>query len=179
VLKKERRDVPVRERARTGTDFYDRYVKGNRLRGRQKYFADLMIEVGFYKALKLSGYDHVYAYKLMRSSKFKRYHLSLINEAMEEIQLTLGMLLKKRLKIADDKENPAKMRDDILKDLISLAKGDGDDARGSILSLTGGESRKMLKPSKDIDYEDITEDNGNGSAKKEQISSIEETKDTG
>jgi len=119
------------------------WVSHQHLNRRQRFFAETLVTHGFYVALKAAGYKQKQGYRLLNDYRIKRYILSLIKEAMGEISLTLGELIKKRFELANDKATPEKLRDDIYKDLIQMAM----DAGKEVEKLG---SFKALKPSKDI-----------------------------
>ena len=143
-------------------------IKGRDLNNRQKYFAQVVLERGYYVALRCAGYNKMQGARLLKDPRFKAYQMSLITEAMNEINLTLADLIEKRVKIADDIDTPPKLRDDILKDLINMVHNTASDVNERMKLL---KPQKMLKPSKEIPYEEIPsqeiKDEDNGKYKEE------------
>ncbi len=146
------RQVLLMGKRKPHTTFYDTMLcQGREMNGRQRYFAQMILEEGFYTALRCSGYDKKYGYKLMRDPRFKRYQMSLINDAMDEIHLTLAELIKKRYELANDIETPPTLRNSIYTGLINMII-EASESTPAALKLTG--DNKMLKPSKEVQEAD-------------------------
>jgi hypothetical protein len=138
--------------------------KRQQLNSRQKLFCQVHLERGFYVALRVAGYNKKYGYRLLTDRRIKEYILSLMTEALSEIHLTLGQLVKERHEMSNDVDVPAALRNEIKKELISYAMNAGEKV-DEALKLVGGE-RKYLKPSKEIEYEEVeNKDKGNGKNK--------------
>ena len=124
------------------------------------YFGRAMLEHGPKIARKLCNYSHAQAWRLINDPRIKRYQLSLLGVAFEDIGLTLGDIIKKRMALADDKSQPGALRDSIYKDLIEMVRSVGEGVEDSMKLIGGG--KQMLKPSKEIiqDAEIVEEKDG-------------------
>ncbi len=125
------------------------YPKTRGMNGRQKYFLQMVMERGFYVATRLAGYSKEYGYKLLRHPLAKGYQLSLLTDAMQDVNMSLGQLLKERFKLATNKENPVELRNEILKDLTNMFND-----RGANIETT----QMQLKPSKEIPLAEVIHD---------------------
>jgi hypothetical protein len=85
-----------------------------------------MYEVGFYEALKLSSYSKQRAYQLFKDPRTKEYLLSYFQDEVGKLNLTYSDILKERLALARDPDTPAKVREDILKDIGEIIKASED-----------------------------------------------------
>ena len=123
------------------------------LNRQQMYFARLLIEVGFRRAKELSGYGKVNAYRLLKDRRIMRYQMALIGEAMDDIKLGVSDIIREMWKMAKSKAVPEKLRYEILRDLVSMAKADYDTTDNVQKRIEG--AHRMLKPSIEVPYEEI------------------------
>jgi hypothetical protein len=123
------------------------------LNKRQKLFLETLVNVGFYEALKLSGYAKSTGYFLLGEKKAKDYLMSYVQDEIAKLNLSYSDVLKRRLELAEDIDTPAKVRDDIYKDLGAIIKA----AQEDVSETTDIKRLPFLKPAQQLKQAETVE----------------------
>jgi len=124
-----------------------------KLNDRQKFFARCMLDHGFRLAKRMSGYETIHAYRLLRDPRIKEYMVSILREVVDNMTFSLKELIEDKYKLSRAKDTPAKVKNDIINELIEIIKEAKQET--DRLTLPNAPKRPALQPAKLIKFTEI------------------------